>query len=568
MWDDLAVPDEAVSRQYYDRGWWRERTFTDDLAAAARDRGSHPALVAYEQGELARSLTYRELAALVERAAAGLVQLGVSRGDVVLVYLPNLWPAVVMYLACHRIGAVAAPLRTSMAVRELEYVLTSSQAVLSVAMAAGGPGGNADLVAQAAPPTLKHQVVIGGDPDRRDVIDFATFFEGTAWEERHLLDGVRPSGPDEPSLLVYSSGTTGRMKGVVHSQNTLYAAGRGLAEPFGLDGSTVVTVPHYFTHLAGALIGVYMPILTGGTTIIQHPSNDMDALLDLIERHQISYLYAAPGYVVGMLASQQDRPRDLSSLRQFISGSAPIRPELIEQAREVLGVNLGALWGMTETGCSTITRPDDPPGWAVRSDGRPVEWMQIKLRDGDTGPGVILDESAAGGPDRPTGELLIRGPALCLGYLGMAEKFRSCLDDEGWFDTGDLAREDGRGGIKIVGRRVDMITRAIGQKVSTLEVELVMDTHPNVAEAVLIGYPDPAVPGVELAAAVVIAKGCATTLADLHKYLDSEGLARFMWPDRLIHIRELPRNSLGKVDRAELRQRLATAAAPAGGTTR
>ena len=134
------------------------------------------------------------------------------------------------------------------------------------------------------------------------------------------------------------------------------------------------------------------------------------------------------------------------------------------------------------------------------------------------------------------------------------------MDSEGWFNTGDLARDDGRGGIKIVGRRADLIGRANGQKVSTLEVESVLLTLPSVAEVVLVGYPDPAVPGAELVAAIVVPEGPAPIMADIRTHLAQARMAEVLWPDRLMYVRVLPKNSLGKVQRGLLRQRLETVA--------
>jgi cyclohexanecarboxylate-CoA ligase len=552
LWADLAVPGPDQAARYYAAGWWRGETFLDDLAAAARDRGGHPAIVAYEDGRLARSLTYAELATLVRRFAAALTELGVGRGDVVVLYLPNRWQLSALYLACNRIGAVASPVIPTLDARELGHVLARSQAPVCVTVASWNGADYAARLAEAAHGTLKHQVVIGAG-DRPGVIDFDSFFTGTPWEDRHrgLMSAVPPIGPDEPSLLLYTSGTTGQMKGVVHSQNTLYAAARGESDPLGLGPGDVISIPHYLAHMAAGTYGCFMPLLFGATSVMADPNTDMDLLLDLVAAHQVSYLYAAPAYVVRLLDEQRQRPRDTASLRRFVSGSAPIRPELITAVAETFGMELQALWGMTENGCTTITRDDDPPCWAAHSDGRPVPWMDLRIEHGE--------ETGEVG-----GRLLVRGASQCLGYLGQPELYAECLDADGWFNTGDLARDDGRGGIKIVGRRADLIGRANGQKVSTLEVEAVLLTHPAVTEVVLVGYPDPGVPGAELVVAVVVPEGQPPTLADVHAHLAKERMARVLWPDRLVYVRVLPKNSLGKVQRGLLRKRFEIAASLAG----
>lgn len=542
-WSDLAFPAPRTAARYYAAGWWRERTFLDDLAEAAQERPDHRAILAYENGRLATSLTYQELAAMVARFAAALTELGVGKGSVVVLYLPNRWQLSALYLACHRIGAIASPVIPTLDGRELGEVLDRSQATVCVTVAEYAGDDYAARLAEAAPPSLKHQVIIGASQGSTNVIDFDEFFVRTSWD--HELG--QPSTPDEPSLLLYTSGTTGQMKAVVHSQNTLYAAARSTSDPLGLGPDDVITIPHYLAHMAAATYGCYMPLLLGATTVMADPNTDMDLLLDLIAEHEISYIYAAPAYLTRLLDGQRRQPRDTSSLRRMVTGSAPVRPELVTRVRDTFKINLQALWGMTENGGVTVTRTEDPPGWAAHSDGSPAPWMELRIApDPDSGD--------AGG------QLLVRGASQCLGYLGQPDVYAACVDADGWFNTGDLARDDGRGGIRLTGRRTDIIGRANGQKISALEVESVLLTHPAVEEVVLIGYPDPQVPGAELVAAVMTPDGPPPTLADLHAHLAAERMAKTLWPDRLIYMRGLPKNSLGKIQRGELRERLEIAA--------
>ena len=545
-WCDLAFPRPEQTARYYAAGWWRERTFLDDLADAVRDRADHPAIIAYEDGQLARSLTYADLDVLVTRFAAALTELGARRGTVVVPYLPNRWQFCVLYLACSRIGAVVSGVNPILGVVELGRVLTYSQASICVTVASHRGVDFAARLAEVAPASLRHQVVIG-ETSQPGTIDFDAFFVNTPWEDRHRLTAVAPSGPDEPSLLLYTSGTTGIVKGTVHSQNTLYGGLRAETDSLRLGPEDALCAPHYMTQMAG-LYPCFMALMLGCTTVIFDPNTDMDVLLGLIAAHRISYVYAAPSYVRRLLDEQQRRPRDTASLRHFIAGSAPIGPELVTATQEILGIELRALWGMTETGCTTITRADDPPGWAAHSDGSPVPWMEVRIAPGE--------DAGGGEQEAGVGRLLVRGSSLCLGYLGQPDTYAQCVDRDGWFDTGDLARDDGRGGIKLVGRRSDLISRADGHKVSTLEVELALVTHPAVAEVALVGYPDPDVPGAELVAAIVVPEGSPPTLPDLREYLAEARMAKTTWPDRVLYLPELPRNSLGKIQRADLRKQL------------
>ncbi|MCF6522653.1 AMP-binding protein [Streptomyces sp. JJ36] len=540
MWDTLVRPGPEKAAEYRAAGWWREQTFLDDLAEAARDRGDHPALIAYEGREHARTLSYAQLQAQTARCAAALAELGVTRGDTVAFYLPNRWVLTPLYLACHRLGAVAVPVIPALDVRELAEILRESEARVCFTVDTFAGIDYGARLAEAAPETLAHRVVVG-DADATGALDFEDFFVRTPWEERRTVDPADRLGPDEPSLLLYTSGTTGRMKGVVHSQNTLHAAVLAVSRPHRLGPDDVVSIPNFATHMAGLTYAVYMPLLVHATCVMQDDGRDMELLLDLIARHRVTWAYASPSYLVDLIAAQRKEPRDTSSVVQVVSGSAPIQPQLITEMRDVFDLPVRALWGMTENGAVTVTRDDDPEGWAGQSDGRAEPFMEIRI---DAEPG------------EDSGRLLVRGASQCLGYLGQREVYEAALDADGWFDTSDLARHDGRGGIRITGRSADRITRASGYKISTLELESVLTRHPAVREVAVVGYPDPRVPGSELACAVVVADGEPPTLEALHAHLKAEKMAEIIWPDRVQFVWELPKNSLGKVLRHPLRERL------------
>lgn len=539
MWNTLVAPEPDRAAAHRAAGWWRERTFLDDLAEAARDRGGHPAITAYESAELVKTVGYAELLVFVERFAAALAELGVHRGDVVALYLPNRWMLTPLYLACHRLGAVACPVIPALDVRELGHVLTDSAAKVCVTVDRFNDLDYGTRLAEAASDTLAHRVVVG-DAAATDAVDFDAFFVRTPWEERRPVDPADRLGPDEPSTVLYTSGTTGRMKGVAHTQNTLHAAVLAVSRAHRLGPDDVISVANFLTHMAGMTYACYMPLLLGAAGVMQQANSDMELFLDSVATQRISWAYASPAYLVTMLDVQRKEPRDTSSVVQIVSGSAPIQPGLIADMDEVFGLPVRALWGMTENGAVTVTRDEDPKGWAAHSDGRPEPSMEVSI---------------ASRPGSDTGRLLVRGAAQCLGYLGQREAYEAVLDEEGWFDTGDLARDDGRGGIRITGRRVDLINRASGRKISTLDVESVLTRHPGITEVALIGYPDPAHPGSELACAVVVPAGEPPSLESIHAHLTAERMAESFWPDRVQYVWQLPKNSLGKVLRHPLRER-------------
>lgn len=552
MWNTLVRPSDERAESYRASGRWRSETVLDDLRRSVTAHPDKPAIISYAAGSLARVLSYRELSELVDRFAAALLELGVRPRDVVALHLPNWWMLNPLYLACARIGAVPAPVMPSLGARELGLVLAGSAAKVCVVGDSYQDVDYVERLNEVAPPSLAHRVVVrtapAPDGDVPGFVDFGEFFVDTPWEQTHPLADLPAPDADDVALLLFTSGTTGAPKAVAHSHNTLYAAASAVPNCWELGADSVVCVPHHMTHLAGVIMSAYLSVILGGTCVMQDDA-DMALLLDLIAKHGLTFVYAAPLFVTELVAAQRESPRDLSSLRTLISGSAPIPPQLIDDVREVLGVELGALWGMTENGSMTVTRPDDPQGWAAHSDGAPAPGVEVRI-DAEDGESI--------------GHLLVRSPSQCLGYLNQQETYLRCLDPDGWFDTGDLARPDGRGGIRITGRRDDLIIRRWGTKVPTLEVEAVLLRHPRVREVVLIGYPDDEVPTVDDLCAVLVADGSPPSVDELNGYLDELGMTWQNWLDRVEVRAQLPKNSLGKVQRGVLRKEIAQLAGDRG----
>ena len=539
MWDSLMPvgPDRAA--RFYERGWWRRETFLDDLARAVRERPQAPAVIAYEDGVPARTLSYSQLAATVDRFAAALTELGVGQGDVVVVHLPNWWMLTPLYLACARLRAVVATVIPQFGGRELRLVLEMTRAKVCIVPDSYEGTGYAERLRQVAPDSLGHRVVVG-DAAATGAVDFTEFFVTTPWEDTHPVRDLPLPTADEVCQIVFTSGTTGKPKGVAHSYNTMYASTRAFSDIYELGADDAILIPHYLTHLAGSAYAVWMSVVLGAACVMQD-NRSMELLLDLVAEHHVTLVFGAPMYIMGMIAAQRDKPRDISSLRCLNTGSAPVPPPLVGQARDVLKVRLDSNFGMSECGAITITRSDDPEGWAAHSDGSPVDWIEVRI---DAPPGERV------------GRLLIRGASLCLGYIGQADAFAACLDADGWFDTGDTARDDGRGGIRLTGRRVDLVVRANGLMTPTLEVEAILGQHPQISDIVMIPYQDPEVPGADKACAVVVPAGEPPTLTELTRYLDEQQVTRRDWPDRLEIVEALPRNAQGKVLRTELRKRI------------
>ncbi|WP_279581083.1 AMP-binding protein [Fodinicola feengrottensis] len=339
--------------------------------------------------------------------------------------------------------------------------------------------------------------------------------------------------------MLFTSGTTGEPKGVLHSQNTLYAGVLAEIDVFGLDDSLVVLTTSSYTHYVGFVQGMLLPIHLGGTAVFQD-TGEGHAVVDLVAEHDVTFLYSAPAFLRGVLDAQSERPRDTAALRVLVSGSAPILPQFVDEVRKAFGVRLHSLFGMTENGPVTISRLEDPDDWAARSDGHPTPGTEVRIEE--------LPEQPDGG-----GVLWVRGPTQCLGYDRREDVYAASVDADGWFTTGDIARPDGRGGIRIAGRARDMILRQ-SFVVPVSDLEALTAELPKVREATVVGYPDGL--GDEVICAIVTCYDAPVTLDELQEHLRTAGMTKTYWPTRLEIRDELPKTAMGKVRKTELRAEL------------
>lgn len=548
----MHVSDELAER-YRAEGWWRrEETLVDDLRNSARRFPDRRAIVVYHtDGRAPEEVTYAELERRVERIASGLAGLGVGKGDVVTLQLPNSWQLVALCLACARIGAIAGPVAPIMRRRELGFITELTESAVYIGPVRYRKTSYAELSAEVADlnPTLRHRVLLGAagqenEPGVAGALDFDTALLGEPGADGSVTgdtDGREP-GPDDVHYLMFTSGTTGEPKGVMHSYNTVYATNRAQADVLHLSGDEVIAMGSPTTLNAGYTWNFVMPVLLGATSV-HIDAWDADLMLEILERERVTFFMGAPPFLVDLIAAQREHDRDLSALTTFATGSAPIPPVLVEQARDVLGCRLYALWGMSENGAPTITRPEDPLMRAAESDGTPMPGMEVRIVDDKLRP-VTGDT---------VGRLQVRGAFQCLGYYRRPDVYADALTDDGWFDTGDLAKDDGHGGIRIAGREKDIISRG-GENVPVVEVEAALLRHPGIKEVAVVGYPDERLG--ERACVVLVPDGTQPELPDLQRHLDDIGMAKQYWPERVEYAKELPKTPSGKVQKFKLRDGL------------
>ncbi len=553
-----TVPPE-LEADYRRRGWWGDATLLDDFLAVAADRPEATAVVSYRAGhhEPERH-SYGELERLSRRCAAALIDLGVAPGDVVSLQLPNGWEFPALVYGILRAGAIPNPLVPIFRHRELAFILDRTEAsVLVVPDRFRGHDHRAmaeRLRREVA--TLEHLVVVGGPSAGADTIDFSEAFAGRRGEEEGDDDpqlqaeleaelAARRPAADDLIEIMFTSGTTGEPKGVLHSHNTVRSGGRVLAEVYGLGAGDPCFMASTLAHQTGFGYGMLIPLSMGATIVYQDQWDPTQALV-AIEAESVVWTLSATAFAMDLVAAQRSEPRDIEPFRYFICGGAPIPPKVVEDSAEVLGAELVAVWGMTENMVVTTTRPGDPVELVSDSDGTPVDWMEVRVIDPDDGRPVDVGES---------GILQCRGPSQALGYFHRDDLYAAASPDGDWFDTGDVARLRPDGGIRIDGRTKDLVIRG-GENVPVAEVEDLALRHPAVAEVAVVAIPDPRLG--ERACAVVSAPAGVEppTLATLTAWLDEAGMARQFWPERLVVMDEMPHTPSGKIQKFRLREHI------------
>jgi acyl-CoA synthetase (AMP-forming)/AMP-acid ligase II len=418
---DIEIPDLSLS---------------DYVLGEARARGDHPALIDGASGEVT---TYAELAERVDEVAAWLQAQGVAKDDVVGLVGPNSAAWVIVYNAILRVGAVVTPMNPLLTEQEIRKQQTDAGAELLI---------DEPLDAVAAAER-------GAKPDEVEV------------------------DPGDLAVLPYSSGTTGRMKGVMLSNRNLVANIEQAWTSLPLSESDTVVGVLPFFHSYGQTVVLNMG-LAKGSTIVTMSRFDLDALLEIVERYRVTWLHIVPPIVLALATAPQIDQRDTSSLKMVVSGAAPLDAELVGRAEKRIGAPIRQGYGLTEVSpVSHKSRAADvektPPG----SIGPLIPNTEARLVDPETGEDV---------PEGEEGEIWLRGPQVMLGYLNNEEATAEIFAGDGWMRTGDVGRVDENGYFYIVDRLKELI-KYKGYQVPPAELEAVLVSHPKVKDAGVVGVP-------------------------------------------------------------------------------
>lgn len=512
---EVAAITAAEAAEFRAAGWWSDLTLSD---CARRNAATFPARTAYTDYPTGRTLTWAEFDAAATNLAHALAERGVSPGDRIALWHSDTAAIHVALVAIERCGAATVGLGAKAGVREVGQILATAVPTLLVC----------DPEHAQAAGQLGVRVVVCGDGADLDV-------------DTRPADDTEPSAlsPDDVWLINSTSGTTGTPKCVVHTQNRWHyfhrkavANGRLTSDDVFLP---VIPTPFGF----GIWTSHTTPIHLGAGTV-RIEKFDAAATCAAIERHRATVLCCVSTQLAMILASSAAREHDLGSLRVVFTGGEPVPYTQAARFEELTGATILQFYGSNETGMLSATTVDDPLHRRLRTAGRIVPEMRVRLFDGDR------DVTASG-----RGQPACRGPALSLGYLGGTDHDKLYTPD-GWMRMGDICELDDDGFLTLAGRTSDFILRA-GKNISAVQVEDVVATHPAVAVAAAVAMPDPLF-GERVCVYVELTDGNTLELSELVEHLLQQGVSKELLPERLVVLDELPRSSGGKVAKGVLRE--------------
>ena len=540
-----CVPFPAEFAERYRReGYWRGDRLGDLLRQWAAAGGERLAVTGMEG-----SMTYAEVDAAADRLAYGLRRLGLRRGDRVVVQLPNVveFPAVCFGLL--RLGVLPVFALPPHREHEIGYLVEHSEAVAYLACDTFGGFryGALGAAARKASPSLRHVLLLDGpDDEGSGVVDLRRLLEEPvdAAEARASADSDPPD-PSDVALFLLSGGTTGLPKLIPRTHDDYAYNVRASAEVSGLSPSTVylVALPaaHNFPLGCPGLMGT----LAAGGRVVMAPSPRPEDAMAAVEAEGVTITALVPALAIRWLEANTEKRFDLSSLEVLQVGGARLVPEVARRIGPAFGCRVQQVFGMAE-GLLNYTRLEDPDDVVVETQGRPMSPADEILIVGPGGEPV---------PDGEPGELLTRGPYTIRGYYRAEAHNARAFTPDGFYRTGDVVRLHPSGNLTVEGRAKDLINRG-GEKISAEEIENLVLAHPAVREAAAVAMPHPVL-GEQTCAYVVLRSDETLDLAALSAYLDSRGVARYKWPERIEVVEALPVTNVGKVDKKKLRDDIA-----------
>ncbi|MEW5010883.1 MAG: AMP-binding protein [Cycloclasticus sp.] len=528
------LSNERIQKMYHSKQW-NDTTMLEYFDKAVAQHGDKAAVIGYlkETGRQ-QPISYKQLADLADRLAAGLLKKGIAKGDIVSFQLPNCWEFIVVYLACLRIGAVINPLMPIFRERELSFMLSFAESKLVFSPAVFRGFDHGEMINKLAEDisSLQHVCVIDNNGLEQFMVDQVSDQDRATFAANKVL-------PNEVFLIMYTSGTTGMPKGVMHTSNTHEYAARKFIERARLTADENILAGSPMAHMTGLMFGVSALFMLGTTSILLDQW-DVDLAWQIIRDENIAFTMGATPFIADLTDSSYAESCNHDNFRVFLCGGAPVPPVIGRTASEKLKLNILTVWGMTEMSAVTSTLLGDSEEKLFESDGCPYAGTEVR----------ILDQQGAELAAGQEGRLQTRGPANFVGYLKRPEAYET--DELGWHETGDLAKIVHQKYIRITGRSKDIIIRG-GENIPVASVENALYQHVAIQDTAIVAKPDQRL-GEKACCFITFRDGKTASFEQIKTFLAEQGVSKNYWPEYIEVLSDMPRTASGKIQKFKLRE--------------
>ena len=549
----MRQPDSLTEdgvKKFRQQGYWQGRLFVDLIDSHATVA---PEKIAIIEASTQTRLSYQQLHDQTKNLAASLVRLGIGKSDVVSIQAPN-WPELVIcHLALNRIGAVFLPLHHGFREADIKHLLEHTNAKAFI-YPGTYKGFDYRVILENIKdqlPDLQKKVVMRENPLEGE-LSFEALASDSSWVEQFGDDFLEEHRPDsvESRHIMVSSGTTSKPKCAVYCDDaTIFK----IVQQYGkfachlTSDDIAAAIAPAGTGATGYSFPVMAPLLFGGTSVLlEHwSSKTAKTALDLIETYRCTYAVMIPTQLIKLLNIENIEDYDLTCLRFITTAGAKLLPDTALEAERQFSCMIQNLYGTTDAGVATLTSVDDSPQQRL-TEGRPPPGQELRIIDSD---GRLVKSNEAG-------EICWRGPNQSYGFFNAPEENEKIWDDEGWYHSGDIGTLDDSGYLTIVGRKKDMIIRG-GQNIHPGQIEEIMYRHRKVVEVAVIPVSHEVLG--EIACAVILPTSLESppSLNELNQSILDEGLPVWSQPERVLFVKDFPRNPGGKVDKRALICKLA-----------
>ncbi|MBV1882134.1 MAG: acyl--CoA ligase [Pseudomonadales bacterium] len=549
----MILTDTKKIKYYTDMGVWANETLVDVFQKNVKDYPERIALadpLNKEQlvGSPAERISYADLGERVDILATKLLARGFKKDDIVIVQLPNIWELTLIYMALARIGAIFSPLPMQWREKEFNYICDLSQSVSYISVKNFAGFDHIDMVKKVAKdhPSLKDIITLD---------ELKKMSEGEA--DVAQLNAIE-IGSNDIFSLCWSSGTESNSKGCPMSHNNWLAQVKVMTKAVGVwnDRCQVILCTAPMVNMTGVGIGLVNWLFSGGTTVFHHPF-DGEVFFKQMATENITTTLLVPALLNMILKHPQVSELNLSTVEKIMTGSAPPSAWSLEEFKKRWGIDVGCGWGQTEGTAIMSGAEDIPdaakrsrfyPNWSIRRSESPVEGIEIKVVDLDSGKALTKVGDI--------GQLAYKGPNVFPGYFRRPDLSETSFDSDGYFYTGDLFRVEDDGYVSFFDRCKDIIIRG-GNNISAQEIENMLQAHPKVLDAAAVAMPDERL-GERICVYIVLAEGVESlALSELTDFMRDQNIAIYKLPERLEITDVIPRNPVGKIVKPQLREDIA-----------